>query len=185
MSIDTKKIADLLGDQVKFIPSRTDNVHTLTNDRNPLNPQQAAMKLGNSESYSNAKIPAACAPEGKVWILIDYDDHKNNGKLDDLSQFNLPKTFTVDTPSGRHEWYEIKEELVEKLTKHKYVIPMFKNTEIFIGHKDIEHFFVAPGSIKNEKEYALNSDISPAKLPDILVCGTIRGSLLLSYIGIT
>ena len=171
MTIDTKKIASLLGDQVKFITTKTENVHDKKGGK-VVNAEAAEWALKESKEQSNAKVLVNSAPEGYVWVVIDYDDHKGNGKLDTLREdFNLPKTFTVKTPSGsgRHEWYLLQEEQARKLHKWSHKIPKYPNTDILIGHKDLKQAFVAPGSKKGEGEYELTNGISPVDLPEMVV----------------
>ncbi|MEK0325207.1 MAG: DUF5906 domain-containing protein [Nitrosopumilus sp.] len=167
MAIDTARIISLLGEQVRFTPTRTDNVHTAykQGDRYAiLEPSQAALKINNSSLYSNAKIPASSAPKGFTWIVLDYDDKKRRNRVPDLSTpFGLEPTYTVKTPTGagKQEWYLISDNEAAKLPKSKYSIEKFKSVEIFIGHKDSRQLFVAPGSVKDDIEYTLSRAIKP------------------------
>lgn len=170
MSIDTKKIESLLGSQIKFIPSRTDNVHTVKTDKN-LSPSAAALYLENNNVWTNAKIDATSSPEGYCWIILDYDDKKETGKIVNLQQtFNLEPTFSIKTPTGagKQDWYLIKEKYANQLPRLKYEIPSIKNVEIFVAHKTDNWCFVAPGSRKDNGEYQFINDIKPAKISKML-----------------
>ena len=166
MAIDTAKITSLLGDQIKFVPTKTNSVHSLSmkdGNFNILSPEHASIIMRSREDYQNAKIPAASAPDGYLWIILDYDDKKLTNIVPDLATpFNLKPTYTVKTPTGagRQEWYKISEQDAAKLPKNKYIIPSFPNVEIFIGRRSGKQlFFVAPGSKKDNGEYVLSNAI--------------------------
>ncbi len=172
--IDTKKITTYLGDQVKFVPTRTDNVHTAKKKNNEYVVQdsnQIAITTENTEHYQNAKLLSSSAPEGFSWLIVDYDDKKLTGKIPDLSKvFNLQQTFSVKTPTGagRQDWYLIADEKAQRLPTNKYKFPEFPQVDILIGHKNTKQLFVAPGSKKNGSEYSLQSAMSPVNISDKL-----------------
>ncbi len=172
--IDTKRITAYLGDQVKFVPSRTDNVHTAKKKNNEYDIQdssQIEITTNNHEHYQNAKVLSSSAPEGFSWLIVDYDDKKKTGKIPDLSKiFNLKQTFSVKTPTGagRQDWYLIEDSKAARLPTNKYKFPEFPQVDILIGHKSTKQLFVAPGSKKNGGEYSLQSAMSPVNISDKL-----------------
>lgn len=172
--IDATKITKFLGTSIKFVPSRTDNVHTAKKKNNEYDVQdhhQIEITTNNSPHHQNAKILSSSAPEGFSWIIVDYDDKQKTGKIPDLSKvFNLKETFSVKTPTGagRQDWYLITDEQAQRLPTNKYKFPEFPQVDILIGHKNTKQLFVAPGSKKNDGEYVLKTAMNPVNISDKL-----------------
>lgn len=177
MPIRTKQLTELLGDQIEFVPTRTDNLKSAKKksdkkgDYQIYNAQQIETVLNNNKQYQNAKIHPRSAPKEYCWLVLDYDDHNNTGQIPDMATpFSLAPTFTIKTPTGagKQEWYLIKEEKAKQLPRLKYAIPNFEDVEIFIAHKEMNWLFTAPGSMRDGKEYVLQNATQPVEISNDL-----------------
>lgn len=145
----------LLGPAV-FTPTRTDNVHTLSNKRD-LTLLQALQVVVNSEQYTNLKYKLL--DEKHRLLKIDVDDHSVDAteNFERFCQvFRIPEgAVRISTPSGKGFHIDLLAPNNEDITKGKFNVPGFDGIDILYDVPSNEQRYVLAGSQKNGTPYVL------------------------------